>query len=407
MAKQNILTVFEEECKHVAIDAKLLKRVHAYKASFANRNEDHVRFFGGNLLGVYPIRFKTSDRIEWIDDVLSINDDVIRDRIIALPTVDESWVRGTDVMNLSCVYLVHAIYTSRLSAKDKDQGMMDVLMVFHYKLLTSLMAHFFKYPADEGVALAVYAALSKKFALKQYGNWQAMLEARCRDIIDSNSIHLRTIQRFDDDAAIQYMITDIQGRLRGIIKKLWIVFDTVRAQDARILSVGGTIELDGKQVVRDMARNYVPYKRYLHEIAGDRTRFIKPELIQVIGNAMHTMPDKLLADTLEYVCANYKSASGKDIETLLDETLLHAFEYLHHDDSSFIRSNDLTTLITKLRAVYMSSRSTDPSLMKMRDLSERIVRKAIKSKNPSTIAAVRTGLMLFITTRTFAMRHYG
>lgn len=405
MADKNLKSVFDAECTHLKMEPKFLKSIHRYGQSFVNKNEDHVKFFGGNAIGVYPVRFKTSDRLEWYEDVLQIDDVRIRDRVIDLPTIDESWVRGTDVMNLSCVYLTHRIFNSNLSHAQKEQGMMDVLLVFHYKLLTSLMAHFFKYPADEATSLATYAALSKKYALKQYGNWHAVLVARCQDIIDKRSIHYRTIERFDDDAAIQYMITDIQGRMRGMVKKLCTMFYDVRAQDSKIMSMGGMVELDGKMVVRDMARDFTPYKRYAHEVMGDRNRFIKVELVSVIGTAMHTMPEKLLGDTLEFCTLNY--GKNKDVAELVDETLLHAFHYLSSDRNAFAKSGDITTLITKLRAIYMSSRSTDPALMKMRDLSERLVKKAIKSKNPSVIAAVRTGLLLYIVLRTFSKNYYG
>lgn len=402
---ENIREVMNSECSHIKIDSSLVKKIHRYNSAFVNRNEDHVHFFGGNLLGVYPVRFRTTDRIEWYDEVLSINEDPIYERIIKLPTVNEEWVRGTDVMNLTCVWLTHKFYNTTMSHKDKEQAMVDVLMTFHFKLITSIMAHYFKYPADESVALATYAALSKKFALKQYGSWYGMLEARCRDIIDPKSIHYRTIQKFDDDAAVQYMITDIQGRLRGIVKKLYVVFDQVRAQDAKIMTMGGMVELDGKAVVRDMARNYNPYKRYLHEIVTDRVRFIKPELVGVVANAMHTMPEKLLGDSLEYVSAN--AAKDKHIDEMLDEILLHAFDYLHHDHSAFARTNDITSVITALRGVYMSSRSTDPALMKMRKLAEDVVKKSAKTKNDSVIASVRTGLCLYCVLRTLSMKHYG
>jgi hypothetical protein len=36
--------------------------------------------------------------------------------------------------------------------------MTDVLTILHYKLFSSLMAHFFRYPADEKTATATYAA---------------------------------------------------------------------------------------------------------------------------------------------------------------------------------------------------------------------------------------------------------
>lgn len=404
----NIKSVMDANTQHLQITPALLKKIHHYRVSFANKNEDHAKFFGGNLFGVYPIRFKTSDRLEWTDELLGLDEHAVRQGIVSLPSVKESWVRGTDVMNISCVYMLHRVFnTHTLSHEMKQQGMIDLMLVFQYKLLTSLMAHYFKYPTDEATALALYASLSKKYALKQYGTWQKMLEARCRDIIDKQSIHYRTIERFDDDGAIQNMITDIQGRLRAVMKKLYQVFIRIRAADARILTSGGMVELEGKMVVKDMARDFNKYRRYLNEVMMDRNRFVKGELVNVIGSAMHTMPEKLLAETLEYIADNAGKPSGKHIDELANETLLHAFNFLSQDRAAFERSNDITSLITKLRAIYMSSRSTDPSLMKMRSLAEGIVAKAVKTRNPSTIASVRTGLCLYLVLRTFAMNHYG
>lgn len=408
MADPTIKSIFDEALAHLKIDVKLLKKIRDYGQSFVNRNPDHVAFFGGNLLGVYPIRFRNTDRSEWYDGVLELDDVAVRNRIAELPTLDPEWKRGTDVMNLSCLWLVHAIYHSNLPQRVKDQGMIDVLMVLHYKLITSIMSHYFKYPADTSVALATYAALSKKFSLKVHGSWSALLYSRCEDIIDSrHGIHHKTIENFIPDESIQYMITDIQGRLRNIVKKMWIVFDTVRTQDAKILSSKMTgFSVDGEQIVRDMKRNFSPYKRYIHDVVSDPTLFIKDELINVVSSAMPTMAEPLLLETLQYMSRNYRHDGGQ-IEKLLDETLLHAFDYLSSERSAFSRSMDMGVLISKLRAIYMASRGNDEALKKMRELGESIASKAVKSRNPAVIASIRTGVLLYIVLRTFGMKHYG
>lgn len=400
----NIKSVFDVACKDIKLDNSFLKSIHAYGQSFVNRNEDHVHFFGSNLTGVYPVRFKSADRIEWIDDVLSIDEYAIRQAIVELPSVDENWKRATDVMNLSCLYLVHRVFNSSLNPKQKEQGMTDLLLVLQYKFISSLMAHYFPYPADEKTALATYAALSRKYSLKQEGTWHGVLLKRAKDIMSKQSVHYQTIARFDDDAAIVYMVTDIQGRLRNMLKKLWSVFEMVRSQEAKIHTTAGMVELDGKMVVRDISRNYPPYRRYLNEVIHDKNRFVKQELVDVIASAMHTMPEKLLIDSLNYLCDN---SNNKDVEVLLDETLTHAFEYLSTDSRAQSKFNDIPMLISKLRALYMASRSSDPGLLKMREIGEKIVKKAVKTTNTSVIAAVRTGVMLYIVLRTFSKNHYG
>src|SRR5690606_16040062 len=213
MAK-NIKSVFEEHASGLKIDKALIKRIHEYEREFVNRNDDHIQFFGGNLLGVERPRFKSSDWNNWFDNVLMIDDVALRSDLHSLPTIDPSFVVTSDVMYLSCVWLVHAIFNSNLSANDKQQGMIDTLLIFQYKAITSKIAHDFKYSVNREVALATYAALSKKFYIKKYGTWGKVLLARAEDIISRNSIHYQAIKYFDKDKKITDMVSDVQGRVR-------------------------------------------------------------------------------------------------------------------------------------------------------------------------------------------------
>lgn len=404
---ENIKSVFIKETEDVRIDSRLLRRISQYEKAFVNRDEDSIAFFGGNLMGTHPIRFRQSDRNLWFDDVLEIDDYSLKEQLHSLPTINPSFQVSSDVMNLSVVWLVHAIYSERsLSASRKEEGMINALLILHYKFLSSLMAHYFKYPADRSVALATYASLSKKYALKQHGSWSGLLLARSKDIISKKSIHYNTIVRFDDDDAVTYMVSDIQGRIREIVKNMMAVFYRIREQDAKIGTANvGTIDLDGYATVRDQTRNQTQYKRYIQSVVGNKRDFIKPELVSVVAGAMHTMPEKLLVETLEYMSDNYQVRGEKDIDVLLDETLLHAFDYLS-ETGNINRVGDLASLITRLRALYMASRSNDPVLMKMRKIAEKIVGKAVRTKNASVIASVRTGVLIYIVLRTLSMKHY-
>lgn len=111
------------------------------------------------------------------------------------------------------------------------------------------MAWFFKYPVDPRIAEMTYANLSKKFAIKRFGSWYKVLENRCSDIISAQSTWKTTIERFNDDMAIQNMINDIQGRLRAMIKKIWAVMAQVREDDAKMLIVSAKVDLGDKVVV--------------------------------------------------------------------------------------------------------------------------------------------------------------
>lgn len=404
-----IRAVMEQAFKPVTLGPALYKRLHTYERLFVNKNQEHIKFFGGNLLGVHPVKFLPSDKNEFLDDILHIDESDTRELILDLPSItNEDWIRYTDVTNLSCLYLVHLMYRTPVSGaftqRAKDEAMISVLLILQYKFFGSILSHYFKYPADEATALATYAALSKKFAIKQHGNWYNVLRHRAVNIIADNSIHLETIKRFDDDADIFYMVSDIQGRIKEMVKKIWAVFAEIRQMDARIVSTGGTIELDGKIVVRDVQTTLAPYKKYIAKVVTERNSFIKTDLIQIVGSAMHTMPEAVLFDVLNYVADHY---NDRMVMEIIDETLLHAFTYLSTDARARESMSDIGNLVAKLRALYMASRSSDPALMKMRTLGERIVRKVAVGRSEAVVSSVRTGLLLYIILRTFTMKHYG
>lgn len=398
--------VFDEALKDYPITDKSVKQIRDYVQSFINKNEDHIRFFGTNLTGVYPVRFVSADKNKWVDEMLNIDEYETRQKIINPETgaVSEDWVRATDVMNISCLYLTHKFFNSNLNPRLKHEAMIITLMALHCKLISSLMAHFFKYPADEATAMATYAALSKKYSIKQHGTWHGVLLNRCNDIIDHNSIHYQTIAKFNDDDAIVYMIQDIQGRLRDMIKKLWKVFEVVRTQNAKILSNSGLIELDGKLMVKDLTRDLPPYKKYITDVIVDKGRFIKPELVNVITDAITTLPEKLLYEALEHIHA--KIATDKNIQSFVDKIILHAFQFLLEQDSTKATLQNKALLIARLKALYMASRSSDPLLLEMRDLGVKVFKKSVNTKSQSVLAAVRTGVMLYIVLRMFAKDYY-
>lgn len=403
----SIKGVFEAECSGLEIGLALAKRLHQYQVGFVNKNEDHIKFFGGNLTGVQIVRFTDDDRNRWFDEIMEVDEVPLRERLIALPTVNKEFHVSSDTMNLSCVWLLHALATtSALTDQQKHQAMLDVTLVLQYKYLTSRLYRHFRYPADEATAEATYAQLTNKYALKEHGSWQALLTARAEEIISTSSIHHATIQVMDKDKDVVYMLNDTQGRIRDTLKNIYDVFLRVHQQGIRVLSVSSVIEHDGVEILKDKSKTLLAYGRYIGSIITDKPSFMREELMQILERVMHTMPPRLFRESLSWMSDNYRQPGAKEIEEVLSETLVHSFDYLAQNRTLVKSQNDLPGLLSKLRGVYMSSRSTDPALFSLREKTEKIVKMATGNKNASLIASVRTGVLLYIVLRTYTMRHY-
>lgn len=407
MADKLTRDVFNDECADLAIDAKLAKRIHTYQVDFTQKNEEHIGFFGQNLLGVHIVRFDPSDRDRWFDDVLDADEIALTQRIHALPGINPEFNVSSDVMNLSCIWLLHRLFNSKLPEKVKHEAMVDVVLVMQYKFFTSRLYRHFKYPADRAVAEATYAQLTLKYDIKSYGSWATLFRAKAEDTIAKTSIHYDTIRKMDDDADVVYFANDAQGRIRDMLKNLYDEFLKVHKQGSRISSVSQIVEHDGSEILRDRSKNLTAYTRYLHSIVSDKSSFIHEELTKIICRVMHTMSERMFIETLEWMSRNYRQSKAEVVEQVLDDVLIHAFDYLVSHREAVRTSTDLPGLISKLRGVYMSSRSTDPALLSLRERTEYMVSQATgKPVSSSTVPSARTGVLLYCVLRAFTMKHY-
>jgi hypothetical protein len=406
MAK-NVQDVFNEACRSLVIDGNFAKKLSTYRTRWVQKNEDHINFFGGNLLGVQVVRFTDSDRDQWFDEILHVDQHSLTEELLALPTVNPTFNVSSDTMNLSCAWLLHAIYkTQLLNKQHKHQAMMDVALVLQYKFLTSRLYRHFRYPADPETAEATYASLSNKYAIKQLGSWNAVLNQRSEDLIAPDGLHFNAIARMDNDLEIIYLLNDTQGRIRDMLKNIYDVFLTIHHQGVRIQSTSALVDYDGEVVLKDKNKNLLAYTRYLHSIVTDKGSFVRDELLGIIERLMYTAPPRLIHETLEWVSDNYRRSNSKKIEELLNEVLIHSFDYLAEERMMVASHVDLSTLLARLRGVYTSSRSIDPALFSLREKAEWCVKQATGNKNESVVASVRTAVLLYLVARTMTMTYY-
>lgn len=415
MSNETIYSIFEEECRDLEIDQRFAKELHQYQVAFITKNRDHIEFFGGHLLGVHTVKFMPADRDRWFNDIVQVDDGPLENRLRTLDVIDPKYkIVGSDTMNLSCIYLVHKIFKSKLPENLKHQAMMDVMLVLQYKFMTSILHQYFKFPPDEDTAKTVYALLSKRFLIKEHGNWKAVFNFRAEEIISKTGIWAHVIAHMDDvrqtkhDNEVIDMVNDIQGRIRGIVKNIYEVLVEVHNSGNKITTTSSITEFDGESILRDKTSNLFAYERYITSVISDRGSFIKPELVNVITKVISSMSPRLFEQTLEYISNNYHERGSETIKKVIHETLIHSFEYMAEKENRDLvsRQTDLPTLITRLKGVYMASRSTNETLMKMREDMEAIVFKATGSRNQAQQAAVRTGVLLYIVLFAVTMKHY-
>lgn len=400
-----IKSIMDEYGKHIKFDSRLVNHLERYVQNFINKSPEHVKCLGSNLTGVYRLSWTLPDRLDWEDNFLQIDGRELRQQILAIPHMDDVGRVAGDNFNISCVWLCHRFYRSDLPPRVKEKAMKLSMDILQYKLMSSIHSHYFKFPVDQNVAEATYAELSRKFDIKRYGTWRGVLDSRSENIIATGEIHEQTIRSFDDDIAIVRMIQDIQFRLRDKIKNIWEVMARVIENDMKFGSVSSTIELDGALVTRDIERKSTEYLQFIKECAGEKDRFIKADLMEVIESSMSTMPVKPFGELLIIFSEKVAKSDKKALE-LLEATMEHLFNVVLADRKVEMRIKDKAAVLNRIRGLYTASRSNNELLTRMQDTAEKFVRKDVKIVNNANVAALRTGLLLYIVLRAMVKEHY-
>lgn len=403
---ETIKAVFDDAGQDLDVNVKLIERLRRFEQRIVNRSEDQIAFFGGQLTGVHPMRFLHSDRDAWFEEILEVDELLIEEGIKRLP-IDPDWIRANDSFNLSSIWLTHRIMNSKLSPALKQEGAALCIQVLEYKFLGSLLSHYFRYPADEGTAQATLAAMSRKYLIKTSKSWHDLLQKRAEDMVSTRSVHRRAYMEMTSNKDVINMVHDIQNRLKELIKSISTIFYDLHSKGIRVHTEKSVRDMvDGSVVLKDKTRQFSTFIRYLHEVMDDPKGFVKDELVDVISDGMHTMNPKHLVATLEWMSKHRQQRGFEYITEMADETLIYAFDMISSDRTLYNNRGGLMPLISKLRSMYMASRMSNESLLKTKELSEKVVTNAIHTKNASVIASVRTGVQLYIVLRAMSMQYY-
>lgn len=399
----DIQNIMNDVMSQVKINDALVRDIDYYTNSYINKNEEHVSFFGSNLTGVNRIIYDNDDRNAWAIEILDIDETEIKQRVRALEHIGKDWVRGTDGVNLSLIYTMHLIHHSSLNAKSKRKAIINCLIILQAKFLSSLLYGYFKYPVSEKLALAVYDALSRKFYIKKYGTWLAILQARAESIYDYD--HTSTIVTFQTDERIQYMITDIQTRIKSMILNIYDVTMKLNAKGVGVGSKSAMMNMEGQLEVKTLERDFDQYFNYISEAMQEPRAFIKDEIVDVISDSITTMPPKLLYDLL-LVVSEKAQTDDKKLNEKTKDILIYTFDHFRENKRSVADLSNLGKLVITLKSLFTASKTNSKTVIELREYFDKMVKDNIKSRNPATIAGVRTGVVLYIILRTLTKNHY-
>lgn len=407
-AENTLISIFETELNGLKFNSALAAKFRQFQHNFVNRNRDHMTFFGGNLIGVEVVRFTDKDFKHFFEEILHVNRDHLASAILQADAINENFKISSDCFNVTCMYVIHGFLSSPfLGIKEREQAALNVALLFNYRCITAFMSYYFRYPTDRKTAEATYAALSQRFLIKKLGSWNAVMLYRAQSIVEQQSIHRQALESFNDDFAIVYAINDSQGRISDLIKNIYAVFTRIHAAGEQIGTVSSVgLDMDGEEIIRDKVGGLENYSSYLLSVVTDPNSFIKEELVRIVCNVIHTTQKQHVVTTLTWISDAMLGPKHKEVEAVIKTVLVYSYHYLLTHDQVLHDRHDVAGLLTKLRGLFISSRSSDEELLALREQGGVIVTEATNVKNENVVAAIRTGVLLYICLRAFTKTHY-
>jgi hypothetical protein len=393
---------FDAVMGDLAITPAFIGKIYTYQIRYLNKNEEHLTFFASNLIGVHVVRFGDLEILKFFREVLDIDYQETEREIRKVTTIDHDYKVGGDIFNLTMMYVIHRILTSsKLSETQKKRGAYDMALVFFYRCLAIRQSEYFPFPADPKIAQAAYARLSNRFMVKKLGSWQKVMDHHAKHLIEKEpkGLHLKNLIRFVDDTSIVYSVTNSEGGIRDMYKNYTAVFHQTREEGERFGSSASTqIDLEGVEKVKEKIKSVEMYTNYLRSIVVDKESFVRRDLISVVLEINGNASQRIVTHTLGWISDNYNHAKH---HSLIDEwmtlVIVHSFHLLKETSADSIK--DYAGMLLTLKNLYLSTRSTDKDLMRIRDVGEKIVKEANGKINSSLSMATRTSVILYLTLR--------
>lgn len=411
MAK-NIIEVFKDHAEHITADVKLIKNLRRYRIAWANKNIYHVEFLASNLIGVHPIRFTKEDEHEFFDRLLEIDEKQLYKDLIKLDEIYAERNVTSNVFYITCVYIMHLITVSKMSVKDKNQGLEEIYTIMAYKMFSSLSAHYFKFDLDIDIATIIYETISNRYLIKKVGSWNEVFRYRAKDVmiadkvkIKENGLHYERLVTFTTLDATK-IIMDLQGRLRSIMKELFAVFIKINEKNEKRLTTSKTVsDVDGNDMIANVENINKEYFDYINQIIFDKKDFIKDDIVYIVSDMFKNVQKKELYKTLEFISAE-AIKNHKTIHELVLAIMKANVSYLHSAHISPPYDERIVNIVKHLKGFWSSSKVKDKNLLFAKSELKKLAKEATGKKTDWLLVSLAMSVSVYIFIRAVVKSKY-
>lgn len=400
MNKKNIKDVFEYHLKDLKVDKELIDKLRKFRYYWSQKDINYIEFLGSGLLGVHPIRFSTNDEDLFFVDILNIDKNMLKTDLHALEGINKSWKVTSNNVYLTVMYLIYKFYNSNLKINDKLDGIRECYYIFAFKVISSLVTHYFSYNVDTAIAKAVYEKMSNKFILKKLGTWQAFIEYRANDVLP-NGLHYNNLNNITTDSAVK-AIADLQSRIRDAVKNSYTVLLEVKEQNEKINSSSVLEHNEDDVGIKDVSNRPDIYVNYIKSIYKNTNDFINDDIIYLLESTTNRLDVDMLIATLKYI-SNHADINKYDF---IEYSINSNIKYLFTKNIRTDYNKHVLEIIKYLKGYWSASIIKDQTTKELKKHMLEITKKATNKKTLWSLAIIVNSVYIYIFIRSLSRNKY-
>ena len=346
----------------LVVDELFFKSIKEFNYVWAYKNEDHMRFLGGDTIGEQIVTFSNRDD----DTFYSIFDtsyDEIKQEIYKISEIDKTRQVSSNPHYVFLMYLIYKTYNSKLKDNDKRDLALELYNNFAYRVISGRIHHYFKYTVEPDIARTVIEKLSNKFILKKLGNWNNLLKYRSKDVLP-NGLHYKTLLTLDIYKT-QKVIADLYNRIKDIFKNIYPVLIEVKNSNTIIKSTS-LLDTDasGEVVFKDTIAYSDSYVTYLKSIIYNPTDLIKDNLVRLVCKYVGVIEP----NDLKALLSGFNQLEHKMVDHLIEGLIPTILDFLYRKGITSNFERNILKIITMIKGYSISHTVKSEYIIMCRDI---------------------------------------
>ena len=375
------------------VDIDIYKKIQVFRIGWTQKAPEYIDFLGSKLTGVHPIRFSTRDEDMFFVDIFNIDQPSLTEDLWATKGIDKNKKVTSNPLYITLVYLMHLTITSKEIGKHREDMLRELYFIFGYKVISSLFTHYFKFTVDPSTALAVNERLSNKFIIKKVNNWQELFEYRALDVLPKGLHYLR-LNRLDVDESNR-IISDMQGRIRDMLKNIYIILMEVKDSNDRLVSRSNIEMTEDGASIKDNTNRPDRYVNYMLSIIDNPSDFIDDDMIYLLNNSYKNLNSKDIYTTLEFMSEN----NFKDRNKIIENIIISSISYLNIKGIHSDYNKHMLDIIKYLKGYFISSSVRDKVILDTKKELLNLVKKLPVTKVNWNYTGLVTYAIIYIFIR--------